>query len=180
MTGQGGKGVARALTEDPDFEMMDSTSPPLGEKRIGGNKVASVEKRSKATSAEKRSKPTNKEKAPPSHFWLGFEAMEKISLDKGTSQNLDLNNGKKNHSEKEATELLTMVFSYPHVSQTLFPLVRPDGIEGQHFNITQLPFEVETDPDTGLSYDYQVAIYFRKPTRQYTHEEILNSTQSRL
>ena len=39
---------------------------------------------------------------------------------------------------------------------------------------------MKTDPDTGLSYDYQVAIYFQKPTRQYTHEEILALTQARL
>ena len=57
---------------------------------------------------------------------------------------------------------------------------RPDGIIGQHFNITQIPFEIETDPDTGLSLDYQVAIYFQKPSRQYSHEEILAMTQARL
>ena len=172
-----GRGAARVLTEDPDFVMTDSTSPPLGQKRIGGNKVTSAEKRSKATSAEKRTRPATKEKTPPPHFWFGFETMERIAIAEGTS---DMSKGKKIRSEKETAELLTLVFSYPHVGQTLFPLERPDGIEGQHFNITQLPFEVEVDPDTGLSYDYQVAIYFQKPTKQYTHEEILNSTQARL
>ena len=171
------KGAARALTEDPDFVMLDTTSPPLGQKRIGGNNVASAEKRSKATSAEKRSRPAPKEKASPPLFWFGFETMERIAIAEGTS---DMSKGKKIRSEKETAELLASVFSYPHVSQTLFPLERPDGIEGQHFNITQLPFEVEVDPDTGLSYDYQVAIYFQRPTKQYTHEEILKLTQARL
>ena len=59
-------------------------------------------------------------------------------------------------------------------------MIRPDGIEGQHYNITQIPFEVEIGPDSGLSYDYQVAIYFQKPSRQYTHEEVLTLTQARL
>ena len=170
------KGAARALTEDPDFVMLDTTSPPLGQKRNGG-KVASAEKKSKATSAEKRSRPAPKEKASPPHFWFGFETMERIAIAEGTS---DMSKGKKVRSKKETAELLASVFSYPHVSQTLFPLERPDGIEGQHFNITQLPFEVEVDPDTGLSYDYQVAIYFQKPSKQYTHEEILKLTQARL
>jgi hypothetical protein len=172
-----GRGVARALTEDPDFAMLDTTSPPLGQKRNDSNKVASAEKRSKATSAEKRSRPTLKEKTPPPHFWFGFETMERIAMAEGTS---DMSKGKENRSEKETAEFFTSVFSYPHVGQTLFPLERPDGIDGQHFNITQLPFEVEVDPNTGLSYDYQVAIYFQKPTKQYTHEEILSLTQARL
>ena len=51
---------------------------------------------------------------------------------------------------------------------------------GQHFNITQLSFEVQTDPDTGLSMDYQVTIYFQKPNSPYTHEEILALTQARM
>ena len=31
-----------------------------------------------------------------------------------------------------------------------------------------------------MSHDYQVAIYFQRPSRQYTHEEILTLTQARL
>ena len=181
MTGQGGKSAARDLTEDPDFVMMDTNSPPQGQKRNNGNKASSAEKRSKASSSEKISKPINKEKASPiQQFWLGFEAMEKLAIEEDTVLCFNQNNGKKGRSEKEAMELTTSVYSYPHVGQALFPINRPDGIEGQHFNVTQLPFEVETDPITGLSYDYQVAIYFQKPTRQYTHEEILNLTQARL
>jgi hypothetical protein len=181
MTGQGsGKGAARDLTEDPDFTMLDANSPPQGQKRLGGGKASSGEKR-KASSSEKRSKPTSKDKTPPiQHFWLGFDTMEKLALEEGAPLITELASAKRGRSEKEASELLKSVFSYPHVPQTLFPIVRPDGIEGQHFNITQIPFEVETDPDTGLSYDYQIAIYFQKPTRQYAHEEILALTQARL
>ena len=77
------RGAARDLTEDPDFVMMDTTSPPLGQKRNGGNKVASAEKQSKATSAEKRSKSTIKEKAPPPQFWFSFKTMERIAIAEG-------------------------------------------------------------------------------------------------
>ena len=66
------------------------------------------------------------------------------------------------------------------MSQSYFPLHRPNGIAGHDFNITQLPFEIEIDPDTDLSQDYQVAIYFEKPIHQYKHEEIFNATETRL
>ena len=135
--------------------MLDTSSPPQGQKRTGGTKPSSEEKRTKATS-EKRGKSISKEKnqlAP--QFWLGFKAMEKLALDEGAPHFIESAPiQKKGRSEKEAAELLTSVFSYPHVGQTLCPLTRPDGIEGQHFNKTQIPIEVETDPDSGLSYDY--------------------------
>ena len=182
MTGQaGGKGAARDLTEDPDFVMMETTSPPQGQKRNGGSKPSSEEKRNKASSSEKRNKPMPKDKTPPTqNLWLGFDTMEKLALEGGAPQNFEITTAKKSRSEKETTELLASKFSYPHVRQALYPIVRPDGIEGQHFNITQLPFEVETDPENGLSFDYHIAIYFQKPTRQYSHEEILALTQARL
>ena len=82
MTGQGsGKEAARDLTEDPDFAMLEANSPPQGQKRLGGGKTSSGEKR-KASSSEKRSKPTSKDKTPPiQHFWLGFDTMEKLALE---------------------------------------------------------------------------------------------------
>ena len=140
--------------------------------------TSSEEKRTKAT--DKRGKYKEKNQPTPP-LWLGFEAMERIAIDGGAPRFIEpAPIQKKGRSEKEATEFLAAVFSYPHVGQTLYPLVRPDGIEGQHFNIIQIPFEVETDPKTGLSYNYQVAIYFEKPSRHYTHEEVLTLTQTRL
>jgi hypothetical protein len=172
MTRQNGnRGAIRELAADPDLIMRDVISPRQGTKRSGG---------SKTTSAEKKTKPAPKEKSPPTkQFWLGFEAMEKgapLSFTPTPINNLT----RSGFSEKEAKEFLKSVLSYPHVEQTCFPLCRPDGIAGQHYNITQLPFEVEIDPDTGLSHDYHVPIYFQKSNRQCTHEEILTSTQARL
>ena len=80
MTGQG-KGAVKIFTEDPNFIMMDSSSPPQGHKRTGGNKTSSEEKRTKAT-AEKRGKSKEKNQPTP-QFWLGFEAMERIAIDGG-------------------------------------------------------------------------------------------------
>lgn len=177
MTGQGAnKGAARDLTIDPDFIMREANSPPQGTKRSGG---------SKTTSAEKKNKLTPKGSSSSTHrFWLGFEMMERLAIEEGaplsftpTPTHTLIKNG---FSEKEAKEFVKAVHSYPHVEQSCFPLCRPDGILGQHYNLTQLSFEVETDPDTGLSQDFHVAIFFQKPIRQYSHEEILALTQARL
>ena len=169
------------LMADPDFVMLEATSPTQGQKRNSGSKASSEEKRNKASSSEKR-KAIPKDKAAPQNFWFGFDTMEKLAEETGAPLSSDFfhTTAKKGRSDKETAELKTSTFSYPHVRQALYPIVRPDGIEGQHFNITQLPFEVETDPNNGLSYDYQIAIYFQKPTRQYSHDEILAMTQARL
>ena len=171
-----GRGAARDLIADPDFLMRESNSPPQGTKRNGS---------SRTTSAEKKNKPAPREtSAPKRQLWLGFEMMEKLAFEEGAPLSFTptpIHNLIKNgFLGSEAKEFLKAVHSYPHVNQTCFPLCRPDGIAGQHFNITQLPFEIETNPDTGLSLDYHVAIYFHKPTRHYTHEEILALTQARL
>ena len=102
MTGQG-KGAARDLLEDPNFVMMETISPPQGQKRTGSSKAASEEKRSRAASIEKRNKAAAKEKhAATPHFWLGFEAMEKLAIEDGSPPNLESNSTKKGRSDKEA------------------------------------------------------------------------------
>ena len=60
MTGQG-KGAARSLTDDPDFVMLETSSPTQGQKRTGGTRTSSEKKRNKET-AEKRGKSTPKKK----------------------------------------------------------------------------------------------------------------------
>ena len=55
--------------------MTDANSPPQGTKRSGRNKSTSAEKKNKA--AHKGAPPS------PMQFWLGFEMMEKLAIDKG-------------------------------------------------------------------------------------------------
>ena len=84
-------------------------------------------------------------------------------------------------SEKEVEEMSRVgKIAFPHVKQLLYPLERPDGKGGQHFNLTQLPMETEVDPGTGLSMDYHIAIHFDKPLTDYTHNEVLNMATTRL
>ena len=83
---------------------------------------------------------------------------------------------KQNFSEKKTEELHNAVFSYPHIPHKMYPLEHPDGIEGQHSNITQLPFDIKVNLDTRLSYNYHVAIHFKKPNQHITHGVILSMT----
>jgi hypothetical protein len=62
--------------------------------------------------------------------------------------------------------------AFPRVSQTLYPSAMGDKVLGQHYNLTQIPFEVEVNPDTGLSLDFHVTIFFE-------HDEILDKAPKR-
>jgi hypothetical protein len=50
---------------------------------------------------------------------------------------------------------------------------------GQHYNLTQIPFEVATNPDTGLSLDFHITIYFEQSKTPFEHDEILAKAQER-
>ena len=47
--------------------------------------------------------------------------------------------------ENEARECQTVVASFPFVIQEEWPNSRKDGKMGQHFNLTQIPSDVEVD-----------------------------------
>ena len=84
-------------------------------------------------------------------------------------------------SEGEAEEMSQLCkIAFPHVKQLLYPLERPDGKGGQHFNLTQLPIETKVDPGTGLSFDYHIVVFFERPSTDYTHNEILTMATARL
>ena len=86
-------------------------------------------------------------------------------------------------SEPEAEEMSQLnKIAFSHVKQLLYPLERPDGKCGQHFNLIQLPIQTKVDPDTNISFDYHIAAHFAidKPTTDYTHNEILTMVTTRL
>ena len=49
------------------------------------------------------------------------------------------------HTLGEAQEVLIAKTSFPRVTQKLWPTKRPDNIEGLYVNITQLPFNIDTN-----------------------------------
>ena len=60
---------------------------------------------------------------------------------------------------KESGECYEALSSYPFVPQKEWPSVWPESTRGNHFNITQIPSEVDVDVN-GFSLDYQVSIHF--------------------
>ena len=109
---RGSRGAARDLTVNQDFIMRDTTSPPLGTKRSGGNRTTSMKKKNKLAPKEVITPTTN--------FWLGFDMMKRLAFDEGAPLSFSLtpihNLIKSGLSEKEAKEYLKSVHSYAHVS----------------------------------------------------------------
>ena len=99
-------------------------------------------------------------KRPP--FWLGFQAMNWTNRSKDypiDKMELISELIRKGMEIDEATECQQTTPSFPFVIQEEWPSIRGDGIEGQHFNLTQIPFDVEVD-ENGFALDYQIAIAF--------------------
>ena len=80
---------------------------------------------------------------------------------------------------EEALEHLAAVPSFPYVPQEAWPSKRADGKEGGHFNLTQIPFDIETD-ENGFALDYQVAITFELCERTLLRDGIYAKTKERL
>ena len=54
-----------------------------------------------------------------------------------------------------------------------------DGIEGQHFNLTQIPFDVEVD-EHGFALYYQIAISFEIENLKVSKENVMEKIKERL
>jgi hypothetical protein len=88
-------------------------------------------------------------------LWLGFPAMEQLVINEGKDpitidtplEDLIL----MGFIQGEAQESLSTKMSFLRVAQKLWPIKRPDNIEGQHVNITQLPFNIDINQDMELS-----------------------------
>ena len=182
-----GKAVHEAIMRSPIDTTMEDPEDTMV---IDPSQTKRTQEARKGGSSSKRKKNTELPtglKDTPRDFWLGIMAMEKLAIEEGIktkdcrpyTKKEDLI--KSGISEEEAEELShPCKVAFPHVKQLLYPLERPDGKGGQHFNLTQLPIETEVDPGTGLSLDYHIAVHFERPSTDYTHVEILNKATTRL
>ena len=115
-------------------------------------------------------------------LWFGFQALNHINKQKGlpiesfgTTRELM----KRGIDFDEAKEMQNAKSSFPYVSQIEWPSKRGDRIEGQHFNLTQLPFDVEVD-ENGFSLDYQISIYFELTEIKWEKDVIMEKVKERL
>ena len=115
-------------------------------------------------------------------FWLGYHAMNAIACKNGDALEPTYSVSelvKFGMEYDEALEHLEAVPSFPYIPQEAWPSKRMDGKEGGHFNLTQVPFDVEVD-EGGFSLDYQVAITFELCGRNLSRDEIYEKTEARL
>ena len=86
---------------------------------------------------------------------------------------------KKRMEIDEATKCQQATPSFLFVIQEEWPSKRVNGIEGQHFNLTQIPFDVEVD-ENGFALDYQIAISFEIGNLKVSKESVMEKVKERL
>jgi hypothetical protein len=116
-------------------------------------------------------------------FWYGYPVMETIAYEAGIPR-IPVNTPideliASGYVASEASELGSAMMSFPIVQQKLWPTSPPDGIEGQHINITQLPFDIEVNPKTNLSLDYHILLHFEKPITPFSQDQIMKKLTMR-
>ena len=154
---------------------------------------ASVTKRDQGEKSSgkntKRARSTSRGIAPiPTASWLGFVALEKLSIERGAPiaptciiSGSVVDKVKDGLAQVEAKEIhLVEEIAFPHVPQYLISKKRLDDKEGQHYNLTQLPMDEETNAQTGLCTNHHVAVFFQRSTPNYKHSKIFTKTKQRL
>ena len=117
---------------------------------------------------------------PP--FWLGYHTMNAIACENGEALEPTLSISELVKFEivhEEALEHLEAVPFFPYILQEAWPSKRADGKVGGHFNLTQVPFDVERT-ENGFALDYQVAISFKLCERTLLRDDIYAKTEKRL
>ena len=92
-------------------------------------------------------------------FWFGIMAMKQLAIKEGMTQKEGMevcgvvNKIKKGFTdvEVEKTHQVSNMIAFPHMKQTLYPLVRQDEKKEHHFNLIQLPIGTKIDLNSGLS-----------------------------
>jgi len=161
--------TTRKLSEEKNDNMDVMLN---GQKRQVGVMVVSSQKKAKG-------KETFPQRPP---FWLGYHALNVIACENNEPLEPTLSVSelvKFGMSHDEALEHLEAVPSFPYILQEAWPSRRIDGKEGGHFNLTQVPSEVEVD-EGGFVLDYQIAISFELGNRNWTRDEILAKTELKL
>jgi hypothetical protein len=134
------------------------------------------------TSTQKKAKSKKNLGPKYSSLWLGFYALNHLNKQKEppiesgkTTRELM----KRKIDFDEAKEMQNTKPSFPFVPQKEWPSKREDGKEGHHYNLTQLPFDVEVD-ENGFSFYYQVSIHFELGEQKWERDVIMHKAKERL
>ena len=138
-----GKAVHDAIMRSPIDTNMDDTEDTMVIETTQTKRAQEVKKGSSSSKRKKSTVIATGLKDTPKEFWLGIMAMEKLAIDEGVKTKDCRPSTKKEDligmgiAEGEAEELShPHKIAFPHVKQLLYPLERPDGKGGQHFNLT--------------------------------------------
>jgi hypothetical protein len=164
------------------FQITDTMSSPSHDTEME-IELENIQFTNKRTTPNQQKDTPKKAKASSSttqaqhEFWYGYQAMEtlayKASMPPITITTPTAELIKLGYVANEAEELRSARMSFPRVQQKLWPTTRPDNTVGQHFNITQLPFDVEIDPLTHLSLDYHILLHFEKPSTPLSQDQAM-------
>lgn len=120
--------------------------------------------------------------APRPSFWLEFQALNWTNCKKNLPKNRLVSVhelAKSGMDDVEAKEVIKTTTSFPWVIQQEWPYKREDGVVGQHFNLTQIPFDSEVD-DHRFAYDYHIDIHFDIGENKWAKDAVMEKTKERL
>jgi hypothetical protein len=86
---------------------------------------------------------------------------------------------RRGYKENEAAEVHTAKISFPKILQQKWPSIRLDGRFGDHFHLTQVPSNIEVNPQTSFALVYHILLNFAKPSIIYNSQEIIDMTKAR-
>lgn len=117
-----------------------------------------------------------------SKLWLSFSVHEYLNTQLGLPE------CRESAQEALATSLMTdsevldfhsCRHAFPHVPQTIYPSVRPDGLPGQYLHLTQIPQGTDIVQTTGLSQSYQIIIRFDSDYHRMTKPQVQEAAIAR-
>jgi hypothetical protein len=169
--------VMHLPSQDDDQDMADSSSP-TNLKR--GQLTIQQSTQPKKTRNDLQSEHQNYANQELS---LGFQTMELLAIDNDIpTQDMHMSIRemiRRSYKENEATEAHIANISFPRIPQQKWPSTRQDGRSGHHFHLTQIPSDVEVNPQTGFALVYHILLNFAKPTTTYNSKEIIDMTKER-
>ena len=81
--------------------------------------------------------------------------------------------------ENEVAKAHITKISFPKIPQQKWPSARLDGKSGHHFHFTQVPSDVEVNPQISFVLVYHILLNFAKPATTYSNQEITDMTKER-
>lgn len=160
-------------------EAMDIETPSQSLQKLLSEKGKSSSKRPRERGTVSPLNPipdTASAQATPRSLWMGFETMERLAEEHGQEplfcDETTEDRVTRGIPRNEAAELEKVEISFPRIPQLWYPNERVDGIPGQHYNLTQVPFEIPTNPDICLALDFHISIHFQLPKTPLLHNHV--------